>query len=288
MRADKIPVVLIHGLTSSIKTWVEAYEAFVTDPELRRNYQFSLFTYPTGLPFAYTATLLRRALVHMSEQPDSGEETPLLQRTLLIGHSMGGLLARLQVTDSKEVLWYSVFTKSPEDVDLSPPDRDFMREILIFEPLPFVERVVFCSTPHRGSDMAASRIGKVGISFVKLPDELKEVGKGIVTDDPDALTGRAAERQKFPDGVQALQPDHDLILALDKLPIDDRVTYHSIIGDRGKGDTPESSDGVVAYWSSHLDGAASEKIVASDHGSHKNPDGVAELVRILHLHLDEE
>jgi len=79
-----------------------------------------------------------------------------------------------------------------------------------------------------------------------------------------------------------------LILALDELPIDDRVTYHSIVGDRGKGDSPESSDGVVGYWSSRLDGAASETIVPSDHSSHQSPDGIAELVRILHLHLDEE
>jgi hypothetical protein len=230
-RADKIPIVLIHGLTASIKTWVAAYEAFVSDPELRRNYQYSLFTYPTGLPFAYTATLLRRALVHMLGQTILEDATSLHQRTVLIGHSMGGLLTRLQVTDSGEVLWYAVFKESPEEIELSPRDREFMREILIFEPLPFIERVIFCSTPHRGSDMAASRVGKMGISFVKLPDELKEFGKGIVTADPDALTGKAAKRHKFPDGVQAMQPDHDLILALDNLSIDDRVTYHSIIGE---------------------------------------------------------
>jgi hypothetical protein len=200
---------------------------------------------------------------------------------------MGGLLTRLQVTDSGEVLWYAVFSKSPEEVDLSPEVSQFMREIFIFEPLPFVERVVFCSTPHRGSKMAASAIGKIGVGVVKLPDELQEAGKDIVTDDPDALTGRAAKLRKFPDGVQSMQPNHDLLLALDKLPIDERVTYQSIIGDRGKGDSPDSSDGVVPYWSSHLEGAASEKIVPSPHPSHKNPEGVDELVRILHLHLDE-
>ncbi len=285
---EKIPVVMIHGLTASMKTWVEVFEAITLDPELRRRYQFALFAYPTGLPFAYSATLLRRALVEMLGQPDSGSVAALHRRTVLIGHSMGGLLTRLQVTDSGEVLWYAVFNESPEEVDLSPRDSRFMREILIFEPLPFVERVIFCSTPHRGSTMAASTLGKMGASVVKLPDELQEVGKGIVTDDPDALTGKAATRRKFPDSVQSMQPNHDLLLALDKLPIDDRVTYHSIIGDRGKGDSPDSSDGVVPYWSSHLDGAASEKIVPSAHPSHKNPEGVAELVRILHLHLDDQ
>jgi len=200
---------------------------------------------------------------------------------------MGGLVARLQVTDSGHVIWYSVFQESPEGAELSPRDSQFVQEMLIFEPLPFVERVIFCSTPHRGSEMASSRVGRIGISLVKLPDELQEVSKGILTADPDAYTGKTAERKKIPDGVQSLQSDSDLILALDELAVDDRVTYHSIVGDRGKGNSPESSDGVVGYWSSHLDGAASEKIVPSDHGSHKNPDGVAELVRILHLHLDD-
>ena len=62
------------------------------------------------------------------------------------------------------------------------------------------------------------------------------------------------------------------------------VPYHSIIGDRGKGDAPNSSDGVVPYWSSHLKDARSEKIVPSGHGSHENPEGIAELARILRQH----
>jgi hypothetical protein len=54
---------------------------------------------------------------------------------------------------------------------------------------------------------------------------------------------------------------------VNKLPITRGIPYHSIIGDRGGGDTPNSSDGVVPYWSSHLDGAQSELIVNSDHGA---------------------
>jgi hypothetical protein len=63
------------------------------------------------------------------------------------------------------------------------------------------------------------------------------------------------------------------------------VPYHSIIGDRGRGDSPNSSDGVVAYWSSHLDGAQSEVIVPGPHGACELPQTIAELDRILRLHL---
>jgi hypothetical protein len=60
---------------------------------------------------------------------------------------------------------------------------------------------------------------------------------------------------------------------------------HSIIGDRGRGDTPNSSDGVVPYWSSHLAGAQSELIVPGPHGSLALPQTIADLKRILRLHL---
>ena len=91
--------------------------------------------------------------------------------------------------------------------------------------------------------------------------------------------------QSAPNSIGTLSPDNPFVLAVNKLPIVSRVPYHTIVGDRGKGDTPDSSDGVVAYWSSHLDGAASEKIVPSGHGSHENPEGIEEARRILHLHL---
>jgi hypothetical protein len=63
------------------------------------------------------------------------------------------------------------------------------------------------------------------------------------------------------------------------------VPYHSNIGDRGKGDSPNSTDGVVPYWSSHLDGAQSEVIVPGPHGACELPQTIAELDRILRLHL---
>jgi hypothetical protein len=68
---------------------------------------------------------------------------------------------------------------------------------------------------------------------------------------------------------------------VNKLPIASGVPYHSIIGDRGKGDTPKSSDGVVPYWSSHLDGAQSELIVPSDHLALRNTEAIKEVERIL-------
>src|SRR5262249_10517043 len=87
----------------------------------------------------------------------------------------------------------------------------------------------------------------------------------------------------LPTSIQGLSPKSPLLRALDQLPI--RVPHHSIIGDRGGGDTPNSSDGVVPYWSSHLASADSEKIVPTGHEPMTDPRTVEEIRRILLLNL---
>jgi hypothetical protein len=90
--------------------------------------------------------------------------------------------------------------------------------------------------------------------------------------------------QSAPNSIGTLAPGNPFVMAINEIPIHPRVMYHSVIGDRGKGDSPNSSDGVVSYWSSHLEGAASEKVIPSGHGSHIHPEGIEEARRILHSH----
>ena len=90
-------------------------------------------------------------------------------------------------------------------------------------------------------------------------------------------------KYRAPTSISGLSPSNPLFKALDKLPIE--APHNSIIGDRGRGDTPNSSDGVVPYWSSHLDSTQSELIVPTDHGAMKSPKTVAEIHRILLLQM---
>ena len=92
--------------------------------------------------------------------------------------------------------------------------------------------------------------------------------------------------KRLPNSIDTLSPNDPFVKIMNVLPLAKGVPYHSIIGDRGRGDTPNSSDGVVPYWSSHLGGAKSEKIVRSDHGADQNPEGIAEVVRILKEHIE--
>jgi hypothetical protein len=89
-----------------------------------------------------------------------------------------------------------------------------------------------------------------------------------------------------PDGMSRLRYGNPALELAEKRPISPWVSYHSIMGDEGKGDTPNSSDGTVTYASSHLEGASSELIVPSGHSAQRHPEGIAEMKRILRIHLE--
>jgi hypothetical protein len=152
---------------------------------------------------------------------------------------------------------------------------------VIFKSNPRVKRIVFICTPHRGSYLASNWIGAVGVSLIRFPSTfLGETASEIMT----SLQSNVGLK-RLPTGINDLSPRCPVLIALDKLPIE--APYHSIIGDRTRGDTPNSSDGVVAYWSSHLEGAQSELIVPGSHSAYALPRTVVELKRILRLHLAE-
>src|SRR5262249_33965714 len=100
-----------------------------------------------------------------------------------------------------------------------------------------------------------------------------------------AAAAPAAPFNRMPNSVDTLEPNDRFVRAVNKLPITPGIPYHSIMGDRGHGDTPNSSDGIVPYWSSHLEGAQSELVVNSGHGAQYNPAAIAEVKRILHSNL---
>lgn len=244
-----------------------------------KNYQFWFFSWPTGYPYNYPAATLRREL-------DKVKETyPKLKPMVVVGHSMGALITRLMMTDSGDSIWKVYFDTPPEQTPLSDGDKQFMMDSLIFKHRSEIARTVFISGPQRGADMATGFVGRIGDSMVRLPRHLRKLGKRIsplVIENPDHI-----HTWSMPSSIDTLTPRSRFVKAVNKLPLAPGIPFHQIMGDRGRGDTPNSSDGIVPYWSSHLDGAESELIVPSGHGAHENPEGIAEVLRILKLHLHE-
>jgi len=271
---NKTVVLIVHGLMSSPSTWFPLINHVRTDEKIRRNYQFWFYSYPSGYPYPYSAAILRQEL-------DRAEKLyPLRKKMVVIGHSMGSCISRLLITDSGDRIWKQMFNVPPEEMEISEAHKHILTESAIFAHRPEIGRVIFVSGPHRGADLASNWAGRIAAGMVKLPVTI--FGTGV-----ELLRFEKGTRhlKRFPDSIDTLDPDNNFVRAIKTVPIVKGIPYHTIAGDRGRGDSPNSSDGVVPYWSSHFDGAHSEKIVPSGHGAHQHPEGIAEIRRILNLHL---
>ena len=113
--------------------------------------------YNTGNPVAYSAMLLRDALIKVVKELDPDDKDTGLKRMVVAGHSQGGLLTKMTVIDSGTRLW--PFSVPPEELDLDVETRDLLTHALMIKPLPFVRRVIFIATPHRGSYQALGIVG---------------------------------------------------------------------------------------------------------------------------------
>jgi pimeloyl-ACP methyl ester carboxylesterase len=272
---DRIPIVFVHGLSSSPFMWSETINQIQADPQLRARYQFWVFAYPTGYPPLYCAMRLREELAKVDKL------YPNHRGYVLIGHSMGGMLTHMQVVAVTPGMWEKAVGEPAKDVLTRSAHDSIIYRSLIFQANPRIKRVVFICTPHRGSDSALSGVGRLGRSLIALPGALTSTFRQSLGDfDLTQFTGSA---KRLPNSVSGLSPKNPSLKIVNGATI--TVPYHSIIGDRGKGDSPNSTDGVVPYWSSHLDGAKSELIVPGPHGSQDLPQTIAELDRILRLHL---
>jgi pimeloyl-ACP methyl ester carboxylesterase len=274
---NRTPVIFVHGLQETGASWAPMIDSLRNDALIRQHYQFWFFSYPSGYPYPYSAALFRRDLDGIDRA------FPNHKRVVLIGHSMGGMICRLMITDAGDKIWRDFFGTSPAKTPLASDTRNFLEESLVFNHQPDVQRVIFISTPHRGSKLASGWIGRIGAAFVRTPrlfTPIYDSTKPLLVADPAART-----LKRMPNSVDTLEPDDRFVQAVDKLPITPGIPYYSIMGDRGRGDTPNSSDGIVPYWSSHLDGAKSELIVNSDHGAQYNAQAIQEVGRILKLNL---
>jgi pimeloyl-ACP methyl ester carboxylesterase len=273
----RTPVIFVHGLQETGASWTPMIDTLRNDPWIREHYQFWFFSYPSGYPYPYSAALFRRDLDGIDRA------FPNHKRVVLIGHSMGGMICRLMITDAGDKIWRDIFGTSPAKTPLAGDARKLLAESLVFNHRPDVQRAVFISTPHRGSKFASGWIGRLGAALVRTPQRFVSVyasTKPLLSPDPAART-----LKRMPNSVDTLEPNDRFVLAVNKLPITPGIPYHSIMGDRGRGDTPNSSDGIVPYWSSHLEGAKSELIVNSDHGAQYNQQAIREVERILKENL---
>src|SRR4029079_1072973 len=271
---DRIPLVLLHAFFSPRFDWVQTINGLQADPEIRKHYQFWVFGYPTGNPLLYSALRLREELARVDKAYPNHKDY------VLVGHSMGGLLSQAQVTSITRADWEKTLGAPAMQIFATLRPADLVVRATTFNANPRIKRVVFICTPHLGSKMASAGIGELAIKLISLPVDLVTTIESEIPEE----TLRKINNGRLPNSVSNLAPNAPYLAVLKREPI--QAPYHSIIGNRGKpGPLADSSDGVVPYWSSHLDGAKSECIVPGPHGSCELPQTITELDRILRLNL---
>ncbi|WP_435018971.1 esterase/lipase family protein [Tundrisphaera sp. TA3] len=280
----KIPVVMVHGLASSPLAWVPMLNDLLREPRLQERCQFMLYMYPTGIPVPIAAAGLRETL-QQAEQAfrlPGGSPDPAFNQMVLLGHSMGGLLSHSMAVSSGDRFWELNSDRPFRTINGPPEVLEELKRYMFFDAQPYVRRVVFLATPHRGSDLSRGVVGRVSSNLISEPDHISTLLTRLVKENPNAFPPRF---RRSPTSIDTLDVDSPYLTALLSMQPSRGVAFHSIIGSirpEGKGNT---TDGVVPYRSSHLDGVESELIVRSDHGVQKDPLAIREVHRILLEHV---
>ena len=284
-RPGRIPVVLVHGTASSPARWAELINELESDPVVREHYDVWYFLYNTGNPIPYSASLLRDALSRAIAELDPQGVDPGLKKLVVVGHSQGGILAKMMAIDSGDRLWNVFFNVPLEEAEISPANKELLQRALIVQPLDFVSRVIFIATPHRGSYLAGGVARWLAEQFISLPGNMLRLTREILT--LRALGQLKAKFERFPTSIENMDPSSTFTRTLAAVPVVPGVWAHSIIAINDDGPPEKGGDGVVRYQSAHIEGAASEKIVRSGHSAQSHPETIEEIKRILAEHLKD-
>lgn len=286
----KIPVLMVHGLWSSPLTWMEMFNDLRSDPAIRDRFQFWFYLYPTGIPYWFAAAQLRDDLRQLRMAVDPQGVEPALDRMVLVGHSMGGLVSMMQTVDSRDDFWRIVSDKPFESLRADPKERAQLRRLFYFDANPSVRRVVTIGTPHRGSKFASGAVRYLAQKLISLPKMAVASQQKIFRENREVF--RDDYFMKVSTSLDSLSPRSPVFPVLLNAQHAPWVKYHTIIGvlpNEGLvGRFVGGTDGVVSYESAHLDFASSEFKIAADHSSvHRHPLSVLEVRRILLEHLAE-
>ena len=290
---NKMPVVMVHGLWSSPVTWMEMFNDLRSDPLVRDHYQFWFYLYPTGQPFWMSGTQMREDLAMMRRELDPQRSHPALDQMVLVGHSMGGLVSKMQTVASGNELWKTASERPFAELRGEPEIKRTLANSFFFNPSPSVRQVVTIGTPHRGSQFANSTTRWLGQKLITLPSKMLKGRQQLLALNPRFF--RPNSPITITTSIDSLAPDSPVLPALLAATPGPWIEYHNIVGrvpDLGWRQLfTDDGDGVVSLASASLDGLPqlkSQIVVASDHVNvHRHPQTVLEVRRILLEQLDD-
>ena len=281
---NKKVIVLVHGLASSPEAWIALTNDIIGDSILREHYQVWQVFYSTNMPILESRfqiyALLKQAFGGLNPNDPADKDA------VLIGHSMGGIISRLLVSNA-DISQSALSMMSPYQ-QAKLKKHPIVSERLKIQPITNFDRAVFMSSPNRGTDFADLWFTRAARKIIKLPgaflgavtdtitnqdidakDILTRIDKGLIQNGPSDLS----HKSKFMALTEDINPPKGFV-------------FHSIIGNKTNSkDSDVMTDGIVPYKSAHLDGATSEVIIKGGHSIQETPEAVLELRRILRQHL---
>lgn len=277
----KAPVILIHGLWVGPRTWEPMIRALAADPAVAASHQFWTFGYATNDPIPYSANRLRAAIDEARDRLDPDHRDPALDRAVLIGHSMGGLIAKLTTIDSGDALWKLVSDHPHHRLNGDPADVALARDCLMFKARPDVRAVIYLATPHGGGGSAdLGVLHDLAGRFVPPPGPLLAMYHRLLAANPPDFF-RPALRSSLVNSLDELRLGSPMLRTVRELRPAPGIARHSIIAVRDDGSRGPEGDGVVSYESAHLEGVDSETVIPSGHFCQDSPAAIAEVRRIL-------
>jgi pimeloyl-ACP methyl ester carboxylesterase len=279
-RRGRMPVVLVHGTASSPIRWGDMVNDLLEDSEIRDHYEFWFFTYNTGNPIPYSADVLRHSLVEAVNYLGGVQADPALGRMVVIGHSQGGLLTKMIAIESGSKIWDAFSNRPVDELPVKAETKALLKASLFVHPLPFVETVVFISTPHGGSYQASLTAIRLFTRLVTLPLTIAGAAADVINN--AALAVKAGEDPRAFNSINGMSPGNPALAAVRTIPVAPGIHAHSIIPTLQDGPLGSRNDGVVQYKSAHIDGVESEVVIEhSGHSTQSNPLTVREVRRIL-------
>jgi pimeloyl-ACP methyl ester carboxylesterase len=244
----KVPVVLVHGLLGSPDKWSVMIDRLSGDPAVRAHFQFLTFSYDSLQSITESGFQLAEALDEARRRFDPEGRDPSFDQVILVGHSLGGLVAKAASGD---------LDRQRKGALRAPSDEGGLLRA------PRVGRFVFIATPHRGATINRGAIRSVGNWLAR---NLRP---------PSAVQGAQVS------SVDQLAWEYPLLSELERTRAAESTPFHSIIAALGDPSADGATDGVVPVVSARLGGARSEVLFRTNHFCFAQPEVIGEVRKIL-------
>ncbi len=247
-RIGRVPVVFVHGMLGSPENWSAMIEPFSEDPAVRDRFQPLVFRYDSLQPIEDSGRHLVEALREARRRFDPEGRDAGFDRMILVGFSMGGLVAKAAIRGLDPGL---PGREVPTRAEAETPSR------------PRIGRFIFVATPHRGSPVDRGAVWFAGSRVAR-----------VLSPSAPAWGARVSS-------IDQIGPGTPLLAELERARSEGGVPFHSIIATLQDPSAVDATDGLVPVSSARLPGARSELVLRTHHLCLRNPEVIGEVRRIL-------